>query len=576
MPIWPFAQFPIGIAILYAVAVIVGAVLVVRLLASCGWGARLPPGLASISHTLVSGSQQSTQRILDQLPMALMLVTFKGALIFRNRAARELLQQEASATGGSAEQMMRAWVARLGGYPPLSTSYLQRFDEWLKLGAMGPEVFGDATHRFFEISREPVVDVGVLWILHDVSPYKQLELTLRLTTGSLEQRVLQRTQALQDARVAAELAQLSKTRFFAAASHDLLQPLNAARIFASTLAEQSELTASTRQMAERIDTALRSAEEVIDVLVDVAKLDTGAVRAVIEDVDLHDLLRGMIEQFSSIAAARNLKLTLGPCRYIVRSDRRLLRRVLQNLISNALRYTAEGGVLIGVRRQFGSRLRLDVVDSGQGIPAEALSQVFEEFRRIGRGSPWGEKGLGLGLAICDRICALLGHQLRVQSVLGRGSVFGLSLGVGRPDATQTAALAAPLPERVTQPRLSLRILCVDDDAGVLDAMVTLVSGWGAQAQGANSRVTALSVARDMRPDVLLVDYQFDGEECYDGLDVIAAVCDLYPQAGPAAILITADRSEALRERTRQLDIALLHKPLKAARLRALLEARRRH
>ena len=391
---------------------------------------------------------------------------------------------------------------------------------------------------------------------------KQMDEQLRQTASNLEQRVIERTQELQ-------AAQLSKTRFFAAASHDLLQPLNAARIFASSLVEQRDLSEASLHIVQRIDSALLSAEEVIDVLVDVAKLDTGAVRAVIEDVHLNEMLAGMADQFSPIAERRNLQLRIGSCQVSVRSDRRLLRRVLQNLISNALRYTARGGVLVGVRRLPGAQIRIDVIDTGPGIPSAASSEIFEEFQRGGHSSPWGEKGMGLGLAICMRICKLLGHTLSVNSVPGRGSTFSVSLGNFRAGSV----VSLPLPTLHAQFSLSsLRILCVDDDNNVLDAMLTLLRSWGVSCDQANTRSSALEAARMLRPDVVIVDYQFDDAHSDDGLQIISALRDLYPKRPPVAIMITANRSVELKEATKMLGISLLNKPLRAARLRSLLES----
>lgn len=427
-----------------------------------------------------------------------------------------------------------------------------------------------AGHYVWILDRFSVVDrasdgkpLRVVGTHLDITEQKLAEAALRQTANTLEQRVIERTQALQ-------AAQLSKTRFFAAASHDLLQPLNAARIFASSLAEQSDLSDTTLNIVHRIDSALRNAEEVIDVLVDVAKLDTGAVQAVIEDVDLGELLAGLLEQFSAIAERRSLQLRIHPCQLIVRSDRRLLRRLLQNIISNALRYTARGSVLVGVRRLAGAQIRIDVHDTGPGIRAEAISQIFEEFQRGGHSSPWGEKGLGLGLAICMRISDLLGHKLSVISVPGRGSTFSLRLGNFR---TSSGTVSPPSPVLPTPSSLSrLRVLCVDDNAEVLDAMVTLMRSWDIACERASARASALEVARILRPDVVIVDYQFDDAQSGDGLQIISALRDLYPTNPPVAIMATANRTVELKEITRNLDIALLQKPLRAARLRSLLES----
>jgi len=305
-------------------------------------------------------------------------------------------------------------------------------------------------------------------------------------------------------------------------------------------------------------------------LVDVAKLDTGSVLAVIEDVDLSEILAGLVDQFGAIAERRNLQLRIGPCKVIVRSDRRLLRRVLQNFVSNALRYTASGGVLIGVRRLPGAQIRIDVCDTGPGIPDEAISGIFEEFQRGGHQSPWGEKGLGLGLAICVRICDLLGHKLSVKSVPGRGSTFSLGLANFR---TRTGAVSVALP--VVQAQLSLSslsVLCVDDNIEVLDAMIALMRSWDIRCERASDRSSALAAARTSRPDVIIVDYQFDDAHSGDGLQIIAELHALFPERPPTAIMVTADRSVELKDIAKCLNIPLLHKPLRASRLRSLLES----
>ena len=431
----------------------------------------------------------------------------------------------------------------------------------------------DGRQYWVDIEIQPLHDSAgrvthFMAIEKDITQRKAADDVLHLTTANLAAR----TAALEAAREVAERAQLSKTRFFAAASHDLLQPLNAARIFASSLGERLDLSPATVRIVERIDAALRNAEEVVDVLVNVAKLDTGAVRPMVEDVNLGEMLRGLMGQFSSIAEQRHLKLRLGPCKVTVRSDRLLLRRVFQNLVSNALRYTARGGVLVGVRRLSGARIRVDIVDTGPGIPRESLSSVFEEFRRLGRASPWGEKGLGLGLSICKRICDLLDHELTVSSVVGRGSNFSVNLGKGRSWHAARVVKSPRVREVRVQPGLSLRVLCIDDDVDVLDAMTTLLIGWGVSCERAPSRDLAIEMARSCRPDVVLVDFQFDGDESFTGLDIIKSIRALYPERPPVAMLITANHSDDLKATTREQGIPVLYKPLRVSRLRSLLEA----
>lgn len=529
--------------------------------------------MMSEAHALTSEDARGMQQVIERLPMPVLLEGLSGGMLLCNDAARRQLAQAAldPVPGGCVTEVLRKWVMRVSAGAPDQVQ-AQTWNAWLGAATDVPLLAADRD-QCFELRRAAIPALGHLWTIADISAHKRLERELRRNTESLEQRVLERTQALDHARQAAQQANLSKTRFFAAASHDLLQPLNAARIFASTLSEQPDLSPAGRLMAERIDIALRSAEEVIDVLVDVARLDTGAVRPTFEDVDLEDLLRGLLDQFGSVSHSRKLRLRLGSCRYLVRSDRRLLRRVLQNLISNALRYTARGGVLVGVRR-CGGNIRLDVVDTGLGIASEKLPRAFEEFQRVGTGSPWGERGLGLGLAICARICHLLGHRLSAQSREGRGSRFSVEFAQAWRKPVAAGAPCA-IPVAPPAPALALRVLCVDDDEQALQAMQLLLAGWGAEVAVASSRAAAEGAMQQRQFDALIVDFQFDGDPANDGLSLIARLREIQALRPPHAILLTADRSSELAAAAAGAGIPVLHKPMRAARLRALLEAVRR-
>jgi PAS domain S-box-containing protein len=427
-----------------------------------------------------------------------------------------------------------------------------------------------------ETRGRPMPGGGFVTTFTDITDYKRTEQALREAKDTLEQRVTQRTAELRSALEAqraakqeAEAANQSKTRFLAAASHDLLQPLNAARLFASALAAGHEDPAEMRTLAERIDGALRSAEELLDGLLDVSRLDSGALKPEPAPLDLCPLLRSLHEQFAPLAQSRSLALRLH-CRgeLVVVSDRALLRRVLQNFIANALRYTSVGGALIAARVR-GDRVEVGVWDTGPGIAREHAGTVFEEFRRLDAPSPWGDKGLGLGLSICHRIAGLLGHPLGLRSVPGRGSVFALSL--PRSDARP----AAPAPAAPTTDVAGLTVLCVDDDPAILDGMRALLSRWQIEVRTASGLEAAVARVREGAPDLLLVDYQLG--ETLDGLAVLEILRrDLRERC--AGALLTADHSDALARRARDLGYPVLSKPVKPAALRALIAAlgRRRH
>lgn len=507
------------------------------------------------------------ERIVRQISTPVLVDDRAGSLLLCNAAAAGLLREAGllCETGTPLAGLLCEWHRRVA-----TTDAGLACARWLQQGARTPLAVPAAHGGHHELHREALAGLGWLWTIHDVGKHQRIEAALRATAEVLEQHVRERSRALDEAQRAAQAAHLSKTRFFAAASHDLLQPLNAARIFASSLAELPDLPDSARQVAARIDAALRNAEDVIDVLVDVAKLDTGAVRPHFEEFDLDDLLRGLVDQFDSLSRGRRLRLQLGPCSIRVRSDRRLLRRVLQNLLSNALRYTATGGVLVGVRRS-GAARRIDVVDTGPGLNAQQLERAFEEFQRVGSVSPWGERGLGLGLAICQRICALLGHRLLTRSRPGRGSRFGVLIDIWQPLRPALAAAPSPAPALARQPRLALRLLCIDDDRDALDALASLLGGWGAQVDRARDEIEAVGQMARTHYDVLLADYDLDSDGEPDGLALLARL-RARQTPPPKVILMTAHRGEEPHAQAQAAGVPLLHKPLHAMRLRALLES----
>jgi PAS domain S-box-containing protein len=426
--------------------------------------------------------------------------------------------------------------------------------------------------RVYEIRGRPMPDGGYVTTYTDITEFKQTEQALREATQTLEQRVAERTRELEaaleaqrDAKRLAEEANAMKTRFVAAASHDLLQPLNAARLFASALEERSGDEA-VRTIAARIDSSMRAAEEVLDDMLDIARIESGTMRVEQTDFALGEVFEGLERQFAAVAQRRGLRLRFTRARCHVRSDRVLLRRVLQNLVSNALRYTQRGGVLVGCRRR-GAEVEIEVWDTGPGIAEQHQQAIFDEFRRLDRGSPWGEQGLGLGLSICDRIARLLGLQLGLRSVPGRGSVFRVRVPVGV-EATTGELPMDPAPAAAPGSLVGVTALCVDNEPEILDGLVALMSRWGVRVLTATGSGAARELAERERPTVLLADYRLaDGEE--DGLSLLADLCR---DGAVAGALLTADHSATVAERARELGIPLLRKPIKPGALRALLGA----
>ncbi|MBU6502995.1 MAG: PAS-domain containing protein [Burkholderiales bacterium] len=409
---------------------------------------------------------------------------------------------------------------------------------------------------------------GYVTTYSDVSGYKRAEQALVEMNESLERRVEQRTVELSDAladtalaRRAAEAANISKSRFLAAASHDLVQPLNAARLFTSALRAQPGLDSEAGELAERIDTSFRAAELLLEALLDVSRLDAGGYRPEVGDFALAEFFDLLRTQFAVIAGQRGLRLRVVPTTLAVRSDPQLLSRIVQNFVSNALRYTSKGGVVLGARR-VGCQVRVEVWDSGPGIAAEQHARIFEEFQRLEQPSPWGEQGLGLGLSICNRLAGVLGCRLELKSRVGRGSCFAVT--VPRAEAVPVRRERV---ERGAGRQLPLTVLCLDDDAAILDGMTALLGRWGVHCRVALDVLRARAELELGSVDLILADCHLAGHA--DGLQ---AMQQLRGQLGalPPVVMITADASSALRQRAQALGYPVLLKPVRPGALRAVL------
>lgn len=411
--------------------------------------------------------------------------------------------------------------------------------------------------QVIELRGQPLPGGGYATSYSDVTDYKRAERELREINETLEQRVAERTRE-------AEAAQESRSRFLTAVSHDVLQPLNAARLFTSALRETQDGN-EQKHLAERVDTSLRAAEELLDGLLDVSRLDAGALKPDIVDFDVSELLRQLAGQYAPMAKARKLEIRLHARPIAVRSDRRLLRRVLQNFLANALRYTRSGRIVLAARRR-GDAVALQVWDTGPGIPEHHMSQIYDEFHRYEQHFDWDGRGLGLGLSICQRISRLLGHTLDARSHVGRGSMFAIT--VPRSTVASLPPTAAPAPLHDESLR-GLRVLCVDNDDDILAGMRALLRRWGVEPLCAKTIDEAIA-CMDESPDVLLVDYHL--HDRLDGLDTLDTLRGIAPHV-PGALL-TADGSDTLKQTARIRGYRVLTKPVKPASMRAFLGAQR--
>ncbi|MCW5578597.1 MAG: PAS-domain containing protein [Dokdonella sp.] len=405
-----------------------------------------------------------------------------------------------------------------------------------------------------EIRGNPMPGGGFVATFTDVTAFREAEQALTRANETLEQRVAERTAALARASAAAERANRDKTRFLAAVSHDLAQPLHAAQLFAHALAGRVADPLQAETVAH-IGGALAAAEDLLGGLLDISRLDAGGMRAQPRPFAAAELLSGLAAEFRLLAQAKGLRLRCVPTRHWLRSDPQLLRRVLQNFLSNAIKYTRSGSVLLGCRRH-GQALRIEVWDTGSGIAEHDRSLVFEEFRRLDRGGA----GLGLGLSIAQRIAHLLGHPLTLRSWPGRGSVFAVEVPCAAPAAAVPAATSPP-PALAPQGH----VLVVDNDAAVAAATCTLLEAWGCSVSTACDQPGAHAACAARAPDLLLLDYHLD--EGVTGLDLRAQLA--LPPSTPC-IVVTADHGENVRRAVTAAGCALLHKPLRPLALRALL------
>ncbi len=421
-----------------------------------------------------------------------------------------------------------------------------------------------------EVRADRMPDGGLVTTFTDITPSVKAAEALERANATLERRVRERTGELTRlnaelgrAKAEADEANVSKTRFIAAASHDILQPLNAARLYVTSLIERQR-AGEDGALVRNIDASLEAVEEIFAALLDISRLDTGAMQPEMTDFRIDELLQRLEVEFAPLAREKRLALKFTPCSLTVRSDRRLLRRLLQNLVSNAIKYTPAGGVLVGCRRRAG-RLRIDVYDTGIGIPQGKRRAVFKEFHRLDQGARVA-RGVGLGLSIVERIARVLEYEVALKSNIGRGSRF--SVEVPRASAAAAPPVALAVPKRAVGQLAGTVALCVDNERSILDGMQTLLGGWGCRVLKAADLAEALAAIEGsgLNPDGLLVDYHLDGG---NGIVAIAELRRRHGRDLPA-ILVTADRSVHVREEARIAGVHLLNKPVKPASLRALM------
>ncbi|MGY6629554.1 MAG: hybrid sensor histidine kinase/response regulator [Wenzhouxiangella sp.] len=411
--------------------------------------------------------------------------------------------------------------------------------------------------RIIEIRGNPMPGGGFVATFTDVTASRTTAAELQQINETLEQRVAARTAELEQAKLHAERASEAKTRFLAAVSHDLVQPLNAAQLLTHSLSGRFSQPAEIEPL-KQISGALSATENLLEGLLDISRLDAGGLEPRISRFPLGELFDQLSGEFRLMAGERGLALSGMRTRLWVESDPQLLRRILQNFLSNAVRYTDQGRIVIGCRRQ-GNRVLAGVWDTGPGIPLDDQALIFEEFRRLDkdRHAP----GLGLGLAIAERMARLLDHPLSLASTPGKGTFFGVSVPRVAPE------VSAPAGDSERRPvNAGGRILVVDNDPSMRVSLEGLLTGWGFDVQAVGTDVDALNAWTTHRPDLLVLDYHLDND--LTGLDLL---CRLQPDGLDCpTVLISADHAAEVRQAAKAAGCEFLHKPIRPLALRSLL------
>ncbi len=473
--------------------------------------------------------------------------------------------------GQSSEKVVR-FIARSGGYGDGDVEHLvqKRMDQVIHREALH-YVRKTSDGRYIELSGIPIAARLYVTVYTDITEHRHIETQLRSANEVLEERVDERTRKLVALNDDLKKANRNKTRFLAAAGHDLVQPLNSASLFSASIINKlerrrelhPELVEQVLPVAHHLDQSLHGAESLLSELLEISKLDADIVRAKRQVLPVSKVLNSLVSEFQPLMEQKGIHLRSVPCHMVVDTDPVLLRRVLQNLLSNALRYTDRGSILIGVRRR-GHSAQVQVLDTGVGIPEPEQEMIFEEFHRLepAPGSSSPAKGLGLGLSIVQRLCQLLEHPISVVSCPGKGSCFSVSIPVTTVPATAMVDVAASV-----SVNSSGLVLCVDNEQQIIDGMKHLLSDWGYRVVAGKDTDTACQVLGEQVPALVIVDYHLDHGKT--GLDAMALFKERWQQDVPC-LVITADYTDEIKQRIDALGYQLLRKPVKPMALRALL------
>ena len=399
---------------------------------------------------------------------------------------------------------------------------------------------------------------------------------LRFENESLRQEAEKKSDMLESSLRVAEQANTAKTRFLAAASHDLRQPIHALGLFFATLAEKVR-NPETEPMIERVEDSIGAIDSMLNALLDVSKLDAGVVQPNITNVSLSTLFARIRSEYQPVAYERGNQLKVRSSQAFVRSDPVMLEQILRNLVSNALRYTANGRVLLAARRR-DKRLSIEIYDTGLGIPEDELNSIFLEFHQLGNPERDRRQGLGLGLAIVKRVATLLSHEVEVRSQLSKGSRFSLIVPLveAAPQLIAVDDNAATI-RSIGAELKGRRVLVLDDDIDILDAMRRLLESWGCQVATAVTPEQAISDVQQTegQPELLIADYRLRSKA--SGLDAAKTLQGIVGDH-LSVLIITGDTAPDRLREAENSGYPLLHKPVQPSKLRSAMRRlnRKRH
>lgn len=520
-------------------------------------------------------SQNLVQSAIEHASEGISIIDNELKLVAWNRKYLTLFNypEELIYTGCDIANLIRFNVERGLCGPGETEEHVTKRINHLKKGTQHSSERTYADGQVIRIEGNPLPNGGFVMMFSDITAYREAERVLKDANTDLEVLVNERTvklaqtnDELAKAREKAEQAHQKKSLYLKACSHDLMQPLEAARLFTEALSHQNNLTAAQYRQVKNIDASLRTASNLISDLAEIARIESGNIKPNFQAFSLNELFEELKKEFTMLAQQHYVAIHIQQTKLWIYSDKFLLRRMVQNLLGNALRYAGPGRVLLGAKRQ-GQHVVIHVIDNGPGIAKEQQVAVFEQFTQLHDAQGESAKGLGLGLNITQGIGEIIKAPIGLQSVEGKGANFSIIVERATP---RVAPIASPVASKANN-FSGVTVLCVDDDHGVLNGMVELLTAWQCKVIACNTRAQAIEAFNKDSDiiDIVLADYQLSPTD--NGLEVIATLRENYPHYLPA-ILLTAATEDGIEDKADEADVGFMRKVVKPASLRAMMSA----